>query len=133
MVRIILSILFVLTPLCSALAIDNEYLNMIRKEIDQTNKHNLPKQVDRITTMENIVLLEKDGKYYVVSKMVVDTDLKKIGVQALKRVRQNSIQSGCSDPAVVDYLNHGLLMGGVFFSDSGHQLGEIEYSKSDCP
>ena len=65
--------------------------------------------------------------------MVVDTDLKKISVKSLERVRQNSIKSGCSDPAIVDYMNHGISMGGVFYSKLEHGLGEIEYSKEDCP
>jgi len=112
--------------------VDAEYLERIQDDFVLMNKSILPVRLDSITEVEEIRLMELNGFYYVVMMARIDTGMKTMGANSLELIRKVSIKNGCSDPATMNYMEHGLKIGAIYINRDGDHLGEIQYSIEDC-
>jgi len=115
-----------------ACAVDKEYLERLHDDFLALNKNLLPIRLDAITTMEEIRILKLNNQYYVVTEARIDTAMKTMGGNSLYIMRKASIKSGCSDPATMNYMEHGLKIGAIYENRNGVHLGEFQYSIDDC-
>ena len=80
----------------NAYAVDQEYLNQLKKEIIGINLK-LPKKIDDITTMEEMRIINLEDGYYVSTMAKIDSNTQSLGNNR-DIVRKNTIKIGCNDP-----------------------------------
>lgn len=91
----------------------------------------LPNKIDEITTIEEMRIIQLKDGYYVVSMAKLDSMIKSFGNNR-ELIRTNSINTGCNDPATLEFMNNGMKIGILFKNSDGEVFDQIMYSLKDC-
>ena len=92
----------------------------------------LPKSIDEVTTMEEMRLMRlKNGDYYVATMSKINTNIQSFGTNRNLILKQ-TIDIGCKDPSVIDYMNHGLKIGILYKNKNNETFDAFIYSIDDC-
>ncbi len=112
-------------------AVDEEYLKTLKYKLIGINMK-LPKRIDEVTTMEEMRLMQlKSGDYYVATMCKINTNIQSFGTNRDLILKQ-TIDIGCKDPAVIDYMNHGLKIGIIYKNQHNEMFDAFIYSIDDC-
>lgn len=112
-------------------AVDEEYLKTLKYKLIGINMK-LPKRIDEVTTMEEMRLMRlKSGDYYVATMCKINTNIQSFGTNRDLILKQ-TIDIGCKDPAVIDYMNHSLKIGIIYKNQHNEMFDAIIYSIDDC-
>ena len=115
----------------TAYAADEKYLRTLKYELIGRNVV-LPQKIDEVTTMEEMRLMRlKSGDYYVATMCKINTDIQSFGTNRNSYMKQ-TIDLGCKDPDILDYMNHGLKIGIIYKNKYDKMFDAIIYSIEDC-
>lgn len=123
-----LSILALLSH--SASAVDQTYPNKVKYKIIGINLK-LPKQIDQITTVEEMRVIELEDGHYIATMVKINSNIQSFGSDRA-RLRKSTIQLGCSDPATIDFMRNGMKIGILHKNSSEKIFDQITYSLKDC-
>lgn len=114
----------------SASAVDSAYLNKLKYKLIGINLK-LPKQIDKITTMEEMRVIELEDGHYVATMVKINSSIQSFGSDRA-RMRTSNILFGCSDPATIDFMRNGMKIGILYKNSNGKVFDQITYSLKDC-
>lgn len=114
----------------SANAVDSAYLNSLKYKLIGINLK-LPKKIDKITTMEEMRVIELEDGHYVATMVKINSNIQSFGPNR-ERIRTSNIQFGCSDPSTIEFMRNGMKIGILYKNSSDKIFDQFTYSLKDC-